>query len=201
VSHDATTEALLSALAAQRVLPVLRTASADEAVDAALTCVDAGLAVVELTATTPGWPDALSQVRDRRPGCTVGLGTVSDAATARTAVQVGTAFLVSPWPAPDVRGVAEAAGVPFVEGTFSPGEVAASAARGAVKIFPAHAVGPDYLRSLRQVLPEAVLVPTGGITLDEVPDWLAAGALAAGVGSDLLRGDLAERLAHVLATT
>jgi 2-dehydro-3-deoxyphosphogluconate aldolase / (4S)-4-hydroxy-2-oxoglutarate aldolase len=186
----------LDRLAEQRVLPVLRTATVDQAVAAAGTAVDAGLTVVELTATTPGWAEALAQVRRDRPDAVVGVGTVTSVETAQTALDGGAAFLVSPWPAADVRGPAREAGVVFVEGAFSPAEVAAGAARGPVKVFPAHVGGPTYLRSLRQVLPDAVLVPTGGIALADVPAWLAAGAHAVGVGSDLFAGD--DDLATVL---
>ena len=191
-------QSLTDALARQRVLPVVRAASAGEAVEAALVVTDAGLTMVELTATTPDWAVAVGRVRDKRPHTMIGLGTVTDAATASAAIGAGASFLVSPWPSPEVREVVGAAGIPFLEGAFSPGEVAASARRGPVKVFPAHALGPAYIRSLRQLLPTAVLVPTGGIALDEVPSWLDAGAHAVGVGSDLWMGDLSSRLARVL---
>jgi len=182
----------------QRVLPVVRTASAGEAVEAALTLIDAGLTMLELTATTPDWETAFVRVRDGWPHTTIGLGTVTDADTARAAIEAGASFLVSPWPSPEVRELARTAGISFVEGAFSPGEVAAGVRHGPVKVFPAHALGPAYLRSLRQLLPTAMLIPTGGIALEDVPAWLDAGALAVGVGSDLWAGDTAGRLAKVL---
>jgi 2-dehydro-3-deoxyphosphogluconate aldolase/(4S)-4-hydroxy-2-oxoglutarate aldolase len=187
---------VIAEIGRQQVLPVLRLPSAEQAVEAARTVLGAGLPVVELTATTPDWASAVRAVAaELPPGGAVGLGTVTDAATAHAAVEAGATFLVSPWAAPAVRGVATAAGVPFLEGALSPTEVAAAAARGPVKIFPASSVGRGHVSALRQVLPRAVLVPTGGITLEDVPDWLAAGAYAVGVGTDLLRGDLAARLA------
>jgi 2-dehydro-3-deoxyphosphogluconate aldolase/(4S)-4-hydroxy-2-oxoglutarate aldolase len=179
----------------QLVLPVLRLPSADQAVQAARTVLAAGLTVVELTATTPDWEKALRTVfAELPPGGRVGLGTVIDAGTASTAIAAGAAFLVSPWAAPQVREVAGAAGVPFLEGALSPTEVAAAAAHGPVKIFPASSVGRGHLSALRAVLPDAVLVPTGGIRLPEVPAWLAAGAFAVGIGTDLLVDDLPARL-------
>ncbi len=177
--------AVLDLLGHQRVLPVLRTDTADAAVAAASAAVDAGLAVVELTTTTPGWERALARVG--ASGAVVGIGTVTSAALARAAVDGGAAFLVSPWPVPEARAVARAAGIVLVEGAFTPAEVADAASRGPVKVFPAHVGGPAYLRSLRQVLPGAVLIPTGGIALDDVPAWLAAGAHAVGVGGGLFR--------------
>jgi 2-dehydro-3-deoxyphosphogluconate aldolase/(4S)-4-hydroxy-2-oxoglutarate aldolase len=192
---------VIAEIGRQRVLPVLRLPTADEAVQAAKTVLAAGLIVVELTATTPGWEQALRTVRAELPaGGAVGLGTVIDATTAQTAIAAGATFLVSPWAAPPVREMAAAAGVPFLEGALSPTEVATAAAYGPVKIFPASSVGRGHVSALRQVLPRAVLVPTGGIRLEDVPDWLAAGAYAVGVGTDLLAGDLPARLAAVRDT-
>jgi 2-dehydro-3-deoxyphosphogluconate aldolase/(4S)-4-hydroxy-2-oxoglutarate aldolase len=188
---------IMAVVADQRVLPVLRTGSAEEAVERALDVLDAGMSVVELTATTPDWAMALRDVRERSPAASVGLGTVTDATTARAAIEAGAAFLVSPWPSSEVRQVADVAQVQFIEGAFSPHEVAAGAMRGPVKIFPAHAVGPEYVRSMLQLLPKALLVPTGGIALEEVPVWVEAGAVAVGVGGDLFKGDLTSRLADL----
>jgi 2-dehydro-3-deoxyphosphogluconate aldolase/(4S)-4-hydroxy-2-oxoglutarate aldolase len=188
-------DAVIAEIGRQQVLPVLRLPSAEQAVRGAAAVLAAGLTVVELTATTPGWQQALAAVHaDLPPGGSVGLGTVIDAGTAETAIAAGAAFLVSPWAAPAVRAVAVAAGVPFLEGALSPTEVAAAAAHGPVKIFPASSVGTGHLSALRAVLPGAILVPTGGIGLADVPRWLAAGAYAVGVGADLLVGDLPARL-------
>jgi 2-dehydro-3-deoxyphosphogluconate aldolase/(4S)-4-hydroxy-2-oxoglutarate aldolase len=189
------TDDVISAIGRQQVLPVLRLPSAERAVQAARTVLAAGLTVVELTATTPDWEKALGTVfTELPPDAWVGLGTVTDAGTASAAIAAGAAFLVSPWAAPTVREVADAAGVPFLEGALSPTEVAAAAAHGPVKIFPASSVGRGHLTALRAVLPDAILVPTGGIRLAEVPAWLAAGAYAVGVGADLLSDDLPAQL-------
>ncbi|MEU5725564.1 aldolase [Micromonospora sp. NPDC047738] len=191
---------LITLLRGQRVLPVLRLPTAAEATAATAAMFGHGLRVVELTATTPDWASAVRDARRGAPdGTLVGLGTVTSGALAAQAVEAGAQFLVSPWPAPDVRAVAASAGLPFLEGAFTPGEVAAAAARGPVKVFPAHVGGPVFLASLRQLLPDADLVPTGGVALGAVPEWLRAGACAVGVGSDLLRPGAADRLRSLLA--
>ncbi|WP_328738513.1 bifunctional 4-hydroxy-2-oxoglutarate aldolase/2-dehydro-3-deoxy-phosphogluconate aldolase [Streptomyces erythrochromogenes] len=177
-------------LAAQRLLPVLRNADADEAVRAATTLLAAGCRAVELTTSTPGWVGAVARTAELadahgRPAL-IGVGTVTTAAQARAALDAGAAFLVSPYPAPEVREVAARREAVFVEGGFTPAEIASAVrACGAAKVFPAHVGGPGFVRSLRAVLPDAVLIPTGGIGPDEVPDWIAAGATAVGIGSGL----------------
>lgn len=192
-------EEISKAIGAARLLPVIRVADADAALAVAGRLVEAGLPVVELTATIPGWAAALATLRDRAPELIVGAGTITGEGDARAAVDAGAQFLVSPYPAPSVRPVADAAGLPFVEGGFTPGEVATAAGRGLAKLFPAHVGGPAYLRSLAAVLPGARIVPTGGIRLADVGAWLRAGAFAVGVGSDLTaEGDIRTRVEQAL---
>ena len=179
---------IIDQLRKQGVLPVLRLPSAAEATSAATAMFAAGLDLVELTATTPDWETALRDaIRQAPPTGRVGLGTVTNADIAERAIQAGAGFLVSPWPVPAVRAVADAAGVLFIEGAFTPAELAAGVAHGPTKLFPAHVGGPTYLKSMLAVLPQATVIPTGGIPLTEVATWLRAGAAAVGVGSDLLR--------------
>ena len=189
----------VDALCAQRILPVLRLPDTESALAAARTALGAGLGIVELTATTRGWAAAVAALREEVPTAIVGLGTVTTRHLATSAVEAGAGFLVSPWPAPEVREVAASSGLPFLEGAFTPAEVADVSRQGPVKVFPAHLGGPQYLRSLRQVLPEAVLVPTGGIALADAAAWLDAGASAVGIGRDLVEGDdLHDRLGAAL---
>ncbi|MFF4445124.1 bifunctional 4-hydroxy-2-oxoglutarate aldolase/2-dehydro-3-deoxy-phosphogluconate aldolase [Streptomyces sp. NPDC001502] len=181
---------LYAVLAAQRVLPVLRNTDADEAVRHTTALLAAGCRAVELTTSTPGWAAAVTRTTPLsdvhgRPAL-IGVGTVTTTAQAETALDAGAAFLISPYPAPEVRAVAVRREAVFIEGGFTPGEIAAAVrAAGAAKVFPAHVGGPGFVRSLRAVLPGAVIVPTGGIRPSEVPDWLAAGATAVGIGAGL----------------
>jgi 2-dehydro-3-deoxyphosphogluconate aldolase/(4S)-4-hydroxy-2-oxoglutarate aldolase len=175
---------LCAALAAQRVLPVLREPDPPAAIARVTTLLAANARVIELTTSTPDWPTALAECVRRADGqALIGMGTITTAAQARTAIDGGAAFVVSPYPCPAVR--ATAAGTPFLEGGFTPAEIAAASAFGPAKVFPAHVGGPAFVRSLRAVLPAALLVPTGGIAPGDVADYLAAGALAVGVGSGL----------------
>ncbi|WP_062216574.1 bifunctional 4-hydroxy-2-oxoglutarate aldolase/2-dehydro-3-deoxy-phosphogluconate aldolase [Streptomyces sp. NBRC 109706] len=178
------TDRLLNALAAQRLLPVLRSADPAAAADRTRRLLDAGCRAVELTTSTPDWAEALAALKAEGRGL-LGVGTISTAEQAESAVRAGADFLVTPFPAPAVRPVAAEAGVVLIEGGFTPGEIADAAGRGPAKVFPAHVGGPRFLSSLRAVLPDAVLIPTGGISLAEAPSYLKAGALAVGIGSGL----------------
>jgi 2-dehydro-3-deoxyphosphogluconate aldolase/(4S)-4-hydroxy-2-oxoglutarate aldolase len=177
-----------AALATARVLPVIRGVDADAALRQAERIVAAGFEVLELTATIPGWPAALAAARREWPHVLLGAGTLTAAADAERAAEAGADFLVSPWPAPEVRAVATRRGLLFVEGGFTAAEVAAAARQGPAKLFPAHVGGPAYLRSLLAVLPGAAIVPTGGVAVEAIPEYLDAGAVAVGVGADRLEG-------------
>jgi 2-dehydro-3-deoxyphosphogluconate aldolase/(4S)-4-hydroxy-2-oxoglutarate aldolase len=183
-------------IGAARLLPVIRTADADEAIDVVGRLVAAGLSVVELTATVPDWPRAVERVRTDHPDVCVGLGTVLDARTAKDAIASGAQFLVSPSLVPDVRQIARDGDILFIEGGQTPTELMTALEIGGIaKLFPAHVGGPAYLRSILSVMPEAKIVPTGGIPLGQIAEWLAAGAYAVGVGRDLTAsGDIDVRL-------
>jgi 2-dehydro-3-deoxyphosphogluconate aldolase/(4S)-4-hydroxy-2-oxoglutarate aldolase len=194
-------ETAAAAIAAGVVLPVVRADSADGALAVAEWGIEQGLPAVELTATTPGWHDALVALRGRAPDTVIGVGTLRDADDARAACDAGSAFLVTPVPAPAVANVAAERGVLAIGGGFTPAEILLASGAGVAKLFPAHAVGPPYLRSVLTVAPPGTrVVPTGGIALDDVPAWLDAGAFAVGIGSELEPGpDAAARLRELRA--
>ena len=176
----------LAAIGRATVVPVVREDSAGRAVEVARWTVEQGLDVVELTATIPDWRAALHELREHAPGVTLGVGTLRSRANAE-----GAEFLVTPHPAPDVRAVADAHGIPLIGGGFTPAEVLEAADRGVAKLFPAHVGGVAFLRSLLAVAPRARVIPTGGIALTDVPEWLDAGSFAVGVGSELRPSDQA----------
>ncbi|MFG3258952.1 bifunctional 4-hydroxy-2-oxoglutarate aldolase/2-dehydro-3-deoxy-phosphogluconate aldolase [Streptomyces sp. NPDC048172] len=178
----------LDALAEARIVPTVRAGDAEAADVVARVLYDAGVTTFEFTATTPGWRELVARWTAEVPGAAVGLGTVTSPEIAEAALDAGARFLVSPFQVPEVRPVADAAGRLFVEGAHSPTEVRAAAERGVAKLFPAHVGGLTYLRTLRSVLPGARIMATGGVTLANAGDWLAAGAFAVSVGSDLTAG-------------
>ncbi|GAB2805879.1 bifunctional 4-hydroxy-2-oxoglutarate aldolase/2-dehydro-3-deoxy-phosphogluconate aldolase [Streptomyces daliensis] len=172
-----------------RIVPTVRAADADAADHLARTLLAAGISTFEFTATTPGWEELVRGWAREHPEATVGLGTVTSTAIAETALTAGAAFLVSPFQVPDVRPVADAADRLIVEGGMTPTELRAAAQRGVAKLFPAHVGGLAYLTSLRSVLPGARIMATGGVTLANAAEWLAAGAFTVSIGSDLTGAD------------
>jgi 2-dehydro-3-deoxyphosphogluconate aldolase/(4S)-4-hydroxy-2-oxoglutarate aldolase len=174
----------------QRVFGIVRTSSADEAVTMAELVMAAGLHTVEIALTTPSALDAIRALTARHPDAVIGAGTVLDAAAARLAIDAGAAFLVSPSIHADVIVTAHRYGRPAIPGVATPSEIVQGLELGAdaLKLFPASAYSPGWLKDVRAALPQAALIPTGGVGIDDVPHWIAAGAVACGMGSALTSG-------------
>jgi 2-dehydro-3-deoxyphosphogluconate aldolase / (4S)-4-hydroxy-2-oxoglutarate aldolase len=156
---------------------------------AAEVLLDAGITAIEVTLTTPNALDALAHlVREFADAAAIGAGSVLTREEATRSIAAGAGFLVSPTLQADVAEVGRASGVPYYPGALTPTELRAAVELGApmVKLFPASAMGPEYLRSVRAPLPGLSVMPTGGIELDSVGDWLRAGADAVGLGGPLL---------------
>ncbi|MCK2216026.1 bifunctional 4-hydroxy-2-oxoglutarate aldolase/2-dehydro-3-deoxy-phosphogluconate aldolase [Actinomadura sp. ATCC 31491] len=192
---------IVRAVTEQRVFGIVRSAGPEEALTAAEAVLDAGLRAVEVALTTPRALTAVARLTERRPGALVGAGTVLDAAAARAAVEAGARFLVSPSLHPEVIRAGHRYGVPVFPGVATPTEIVRALEEGAdaVKIFPASGLAPSWLRDLRAALPQVPAIPTGGVTLDNAAEWIAAGAVACGMGSALTSGGAEAAGARVTA--
>jgi 2-dehydro-3-deoxyphosphogluconate aldolase/(4S)-4-hydroxy-2-oxoglutarate aldolase len=198
--------------ASARLIVVLRGERADQYAPVLESLAGAGIRSVELTLSTPGTleqlPALLKTFGDRLD---IGVGTVTDPADLRTAAKRGAPFVVTPITRADLLEEATAAGIAIVPGGLTPTELHAGWAAGAaaVKVFPASAVGPGYVKDLRGPFPDLRVIPSGGVDLDAARAWLQAGADAVSVGGplvgDALRGGdldaLAERAVQFVAVT
>ena len=148
-----------------------------------------GVKALEVTMTVPRAIEMIAELAPTLPDDFLfGAGTVLDADTAHRAARAGAQFIVSPVLRPEVIKAAHDDGIPVMPGCFTPTEILEAWELGAdvVKVFPVTSVGPSYLKDIRGPLPQIKLMPTGGVTIDNVGDWLNAGAVAVGVGSALL---------------
>ncbi|HMJ34305.1 MAG TPA: bifunctional 4-hydroxy-2-oxoglutarate aldolase/2-dehydro-3-deoxy-phosphogluconate aldolase [Baekduia sp.] len=179
----------LDAIAESGLVAVIRAPSADAAVAAAEAVAQAGVRALEITFTTPGAAAAIARLADR--GLLVGAGTVVEPRQAQEAHASGARFLVSPGVDDDVLGAMRATGLPTLAGVFTASEVMRARRLGAsaVKLFPAGHGGVGLLRALREPFPDLRVVPTGGVTPENLGDWLAAGALAVGAGGAMCPQD------------
>jgi 2-dehydro-3-deoxyphosphogluconate aldolase/(4S)-4-hydroxy-2-oxoglutarate aldolase len=175
----------MAAITRDRFIPIIRMDDTSAAATRLELIVTAGADVIELTATIPGALELLREYVAHVPA--LGLGSLRGEADARAAAQAGAAFLVTPGAAPGVIEMARAHDAAAIVGAFTPTEMlsAWNAGADAVKWFPASMGGVGALRELRGPLPDVPLIPTGGVNRDNAEGYLAAGALAVGVGSAL----------------
>lgn len=191
----------LDALALQGVIPVIRAASSGAARDAVETLRRAGFRVFEITMTIPRAAELIARL-SRDEGLVVGAGTVWDASQALECVDAGARFVVSPYLLEDLPAACHARNADCILGALTPTEIrlAHRAGADAVKVFPAEAVGgPAFVRAVKTVAPHIALVPTGGVTLDNLTAYLDAGAHFVGVGGALSAGPGEDAAAHAAA--
>ena len=172
------------------IVPVVRAPSPELAVRAAEALVAGGVSVLEITMTVPNAVSVVALLRERfGERALVGSGTVLDAAQANACLDAGASFIVSPGLDLETVRAVRARGVAMFPGALTPTEVMAASQAGAdmVKIFPCSAAGgPRYLRALRGPLPHVKFLPTGGVSLATAEEYIASGAVALGVGTELV---------------
>jgi len=171
------------------VIGIIRMADATRLRDVTDALVAGGLRALEVTMTTPGAVDLIRALAPTLPpDFVLGAGTVTDAETVTRVFDAGAKFVVSPVFRRSVIEACHHHDVPALPGCFTPTEILDAWEAGAdiVKVFPATAVGPGYIRDVLAPLRQVKLMPTGGVTVDNAGDWIRAGAVAVGLGSALL---------------
>jgi 2-dehydro-3-deoxyphosphogluconate aldolase/(4S)-4-hydroxy-2-oxoglutarate aldolase len=181
---------VMAALRESGVVAVIRTENPGDLVAVARALHKGGIKFIEITMTIPGAleiiRDATAQLKDT--DMLVGVGTVLDSETARAAILAGAAFVVGPAFDADVVRICNTYGVVVMPGALTPTEVVNAWRSGAdvVKIFPGDMGGPDYLKTLKEPLPQIELMPTKGVDFETAPAFIKAGAIAVGTGSCLV---------------
>lgn len=178
----------LAFIGEHKLFGVIRTDSMETALMAARAAHRGGVRLIEITFTVPEAPQVISILREELATSLIGAGTVLDVEQARDAVRAGAQFVVAPNTNPDVVHAAKDAGLLACPGTATPTEITTALRLGAdmVKVYPAGLLGgPAYVRAMREVLPEARLVPTGGVDAANAAGYLAAGAFAVGMGGTM----------------
>jgi 2-dehydro-3-deoxyphosphogluconate aldolase/(4S)-4-hydroxy-2-oxoglutarate aldolase len=173
----------------QRVMAILRGLPPDETVAVAETAWDGGVELVEVPIGQPGQERALAAAVEAgaKRGLAVGAGTVVSAAHVDRAREAGAAYTVAPGLDVSVLEASEAAGMPHLPGVATASELQAAVMHGCrwVKVFPAAALGPAWFKAMGGPFPDARFVATGGVAVDEVDEYLEAGASVIGIGSAL----------------
>jgi 2-dehydro-3-deoxyphosphogluconate aldolase/(4S)-4-hydroxy-2-oxoglutarate aldolase len=182
---------VLNTIAASGLVAVIRAENPDQATRIADACAEGGVAALEITFTVPGASGVIEHLAKNSSHRTLlGAGTVLDPETARIAILAGAQFVVSPALNPETARLCNRYQVPYMPGAGTIREVIEAMECGTdiVKVFPGEILGPAFVKAVKGPLPQAQLVPSGGVNLENVADWIKAGSFAVGVGGSLTAG-------------
>ncbi|MDM8212400.1 bifunctional 4-hydroxy-2-oxoglutarate aldolase/2-dehydro-3-deoxy-phosphogluconate aldolase [Enterococcus hirae] len=174
------------------VVAVVRGESKEEALKASHAIIKGGMKGIELTFTVPHADEVLGELTEAYqsdPSVIIGAGTVLDAATARLAMIAGAQFIVSPSFDKETAMTCNRYQIPYLPGCMTITEMQTALSYGAdiVKLFPGSAFGPSIVKAFKAPMPFLSIMPTGGVSLDNLEDWFKAGVVCVGVGGNLLK--------------
>ncbi|MBZ4654184.1 MAG: bifunctional 2-keto-4-hydroxyglutarate aldolase/2-keto-3-deoxy-6-phosphogluconate aldolase [Peptococcaceae bacterium] len=174
------------------IVAIVRTETTEKAIKTVEAIKAGGISVIEVTMTVPNAIDAIKNLVDYcgKEDIILGVGSVLDPETARIAILAGAEYVVTPNVNTDVIKLCNRYQVPIMPGAMTIKEIIEAMEAGAdiVKVFPGEMLGPAFIKAVRGPLPQAPLMPTGGVSLDNIKNWFDAGAVAVGIGGSLTEG-------------
>lgn len=196
----ATKEAILKEIFAKKAVAIIRAETAQEAFDISEACIEGGVSIIEVTFTVPQATSVIERlaVKYKDSNIVIGAGSVLDSETARIAMLSGAEFIVSPYLNDKTARICNRYRIPYMPGVMTIKESVQALEQGVdiLKLFPGEAFDMSTIKAIKGPLPQAQLMPTGGVTVDNVEQWLEAGAVAVGLGSSLIKnskkGDYSE---------
>lgn len=179
---------VLQNIASVGVVAVIRADSAESAVRMSEACIEGGLNNIEVTFTTPSADQAIRSLTQKfGDRAVIGAGTVLDPLTARIAMLAGAEFVVSPSFEEETAKICNLYGIPYMPGCLTLNEMKEALKLGVdvLKLFPGSAFGPDYIKAVKGPMPHVQIMPTGGVDLNNMEQWIRNGCIAVGIGGNL----------------
>lgn len=173
------------------IVPVVRANSQDQAKEFCKGLVDGGINILEVTFTIPNAIEVFKNLKNELSENTlIGAGTVLDSTTARLAIMNGAEFIVSPSFDKEVAKLCNRYNIAYISGCLTPTEMLTAYENGVdiIKLFPASLTGPSYVKAIHGPYPHFQIMPTGGVSLENIEQWFKAGVVAVGAGSNLVKG-------------
>ncbi|MBN1469215.1 MAG: bifunctional 2-keto-4-hydroxyglutarate aldolase/2-keto-3-deoxy-6-phosphogluconate aldolase [Fusobacteriaceae bacterium] len=178
------------------VVAVIRESNPQEAIKVSKACVEGGIPAVEVTYTVPGASEVIKELKKTidPSKLLVGAGSVLDSETARTAILAGATYIVSPAFDPETAKLCNRYQVPYMPGCMTITEMVTAMESGCdiIKLFPGSAFGPSFVKAVKAPLPQINIMPTGGVSLENVDEWIKNGVVAVGAGGQLTNGTYEE---------
>lgn len=180
---------LLNQMLEDKLAVVIRGDDASTVEETAEACVQGGAKNLEITFTVPGAVGVIEKISEQFRDVLVGAGTVLDSQTARLAILAGAKFIVSPSFDKETAKLCNQYGIPYLPGCMTVNEILNAVQYGSsiVKLFPGSALSPSFIKDIHGPLPHVEIMPTGGVTLDNVNEWLEKGAVMVGVGGEITK--------------
>ena len=185
------------------IVAVVRSETIEEGNRISKACVEGGIPAIEVTYTVPGATEVIKALKEQFTSdeLVIGAGTVLDAATARIAILAGSEFIVSPAFDEETAKLCNLYQVPYMPGCMTITEITKAMQYGAdiVKLFPGSAFGPSFVKAVKAPLPQANIMPTGGVSLENIDEWFKNGVVAVGAGGKLASGSSEDIIATAKA--
>lgn len=174
------------------IVSVVRAESIEEAIRISKACIEGGIPTIEITYTVPGATDVIKALKEKisSKNLTVGAGTVLDSETARIAILAGAEYIVSPGFDIETAKFCNRYSIPYMPGCMTINEMITAMETGCdiIKLFPGSTFGPSFIKSVKGPLPQLNIMPTGGVSLENIDQWIKNGAIACGAGGQLAKG-------------
>ena len=185
------------------IVAVVRSETIEEGIRISKACVEGGIPAIEVTYTVPGATEVIKALKEQFTSneLVIGAGTVLDAATARIAILAGSEFIVSPAFDEETAKLCNLYEVPYMPGCMTITEITKAMQYGAdiVKLFPGSAFGPSFIKAVKAPLPQANIMLTGGVSLENIDEWFKNGVVAVGAGGKLASGSSEDIIATAKA--
>lgn len=185
------------------IVAVVRSETIEEGIRISKACVEGGIPAIEVTYTVPGATEVIKALKEQFTSdeLVIGAGTILDAATARIAILAGSEFIVSPAFDEETAKLCNLYQVPYMPGCMTITEITKAMQYGAdiVKLFPGSAFGPSFVKAVKAPLPQANIMPTGGVSLENIDEWFKNGVVAVGAGGKLASGSSEDIIATAKA--
>lgn len=175
------------------IVAVVRAENTEKAMNISKACLAGGIDSIEITFTVPGAHKVIEDLTNEFGNeLLVGAGTVLDSETARIAMLAGAKYIVSPSFDLETAKLCNRYQVPYMPGCMTIKEMVIAMEAGAdvIKVFPGSAFGPSFIKAIKGPIPQAVLMPTGGVSIDNVDQWIKNGCVAVGAGGALTKGSM-----------
>lgn len=186
---------ILNRIESTGIVAVVRAENEEKAKHIAYACMDGGIDAIEIAFTVPGAHKVIEAlVEEFSDSLLVGAGTVLDSETARTAILAGARYIVSPAFDLNTAKLCNRYQIPYIPGCMTLNEMITAMEAGAdiIKVFPGSVFGPSFVKAIKGPLPQVNLMPTGGVNLNNVEQWIKNGCIAVGVGGALTKGSKEE---------